>query len=404
MKEEKQKRRNTNKGITLIALVITIIVLLILAGVSIAMLTGENGVLTKATESKEQTEIAQEKEEIQMAYAAAKANKVEDVADQVTADELNTELDKINSKGEASGSGTLTVTFSDSQRKYTINQSTGAISAPITDDTEEDEEKKAIKMIVNSGEDGVVVLPISEEAEIDWGDGNIETANKEKSIQEIASINEGIEVAAMAREGHSHEYAEKNKEYEVTIKGDISTIMSNSAYMKVDNEYIYYLEKIIEITQWGETGLESIYLDNCTKLRRIASPSENSFIKITEFRDTFSGCASLTSIPEDLFSNCPNVDSFQSTFENCIGLTSIPQNLFSNCQNVTDFDGTFSGCTNLTGEAIPLWERVDGWENLDFENTSEWFTTIPNGHSCYRGCEKLSNYSSIPEYWKMLPR
>ena len=58
---QKQKGRSSNKGITLIALVITIIVLLILAGVSIAMLTGENGVLTKATEAKDQTEIAQEK-------------------------------------------------------------------------------------------------------------------------------------------------------------------------------------------------------------------------------------------------------------------------------------------------------------------------------------------------------
>ncbi len=37
----------TNKGITLIALVITIIVLLILAAVSIATLTGENGILRK---------------------------------------------------------------------------------------------------------------------------------------------------------------------------------------------------------------------------------------------------------------------------------------------------------------------------------------------------------------------
>ena len=41
-----------NKGITLIALVITIIVLLILAGVSIAMLTGGNGLLTKAAEAE----------------------------------------------------------------------------------------------------------------------------------------------------------------------------------------------------------------------------------------------------------------------------------------------------------------------------------------------------------------
>ena len=46
----------TSKGITLIALVITIIVLLILAGVSIAMLTGDNGILTKSTEAKQTNE------------------------------------------------------------------------------------------------------------------------------------------------------------------------------------------------------------------------------------------------------------------------------------------------------------------------------------------------------------
>ena len=44
-----------NKGITLIALVITIIVLLILAGVTIAALSGDNGILRRATEAKEQT-------------------------------------------------------------------------------------------------------------------------------------------------------------------------------------------------------------------------------------------------------------------------------------------------------------------------------------------------------------
>ena len=55
------KMRKTSKneiGITLIALVITIIVLLILAGISIAMLTGENGILTKAQEAKRRTEEA----------------------------------------------------------------------------------------------------------------------------------------------------------------------------------------------------------------------------------------------------------------------------------------------------------------------------------------------------------
>ena len=49
--------RKENEGITLIALVITIIVLLILAGITIATLTGNNGILTKTNEAKEQTEI-----------------------------------------------------------------------------------------------------------------------------------------------------------------------------------------------------------------------------------------------------------------------------------------------------------------------------------------------------------
>ena len=55
----KQKRMQKNsKGITLIALVITIILLLILAGVTIATLTGDNGILTQAGNAKEQTEKA----------------------------------------------------------------------------------------------------------------------------------------------------------------------------------------------------------------------------------------------------------------------------------------------------------------------------------------------------------
>lgn len=46
-----------NKGITLIALVVTIIVLLILAGVSIAMLTGQNGILNRASQATWQSKL-----------------------------------------------------------------------------------------------------------------------------------------------------------------------------------------------------------------------------------------------------------------------------------------------------------------------------------------------------------
>ena len=59
------------KGITLIALVITIIVLLILAGVSIAMLTGTNGILTQANNAKQATEESTEKEKRQLSQVEA---------------------------------------------------------------------------------------------------------------------------------------------------------------------------------------------------------------------------------------------------------------------------------------------------------------------------------------------
>ncbi|MCI8383698.1 MAG: formylglycine-generating enzyme family protein [Clostridia bacterium] len=62
-----KRREKNNKGITLIALVITIIVLLILAGISIATLTGDNGVLTKANTAKVENEKATAKEKVQIA-------------------------------------------------------------------------------------------------------------------------------------------------------------------------------------------------------------------------------------------------------------------------------------------------------------------------------------------------
>ena len=66
MKEIKKQ----TKGITLIALVITIIVLLILAGVSIAMLTGDNGILTQAQNAKERTEEAGAIEKVELAVTS----------------------------------------------------------------------------------------------------------------------------------------------------------------------------------------------------------------------------------------------------------------------------------------------------------------------------------------------
>lgn len=60
------------RGITLIALVITIIVLLILAGVAIAMLTGDNGIITNAQASRSNTAYRSADEQMRLAYMAVR--------------------------------------------------------------------------------------------------------------------------------------------------------------------------------------------------------------------------------------------------------------------------------------------------------------------------------------------
>ena len=62
MEKIKEELKCNKKGITLISLVVTIVVLLILAGVSIGMLTGDNGILKQASEAKKQTETASKNE------------------------------------------------------------------------------------------------------------------------------------------------------------------------------------------------------------------------------------------------------------------------------------------------------------------------------------------------------
>ena len=75
--KNKTKKQQKNTGITLIALVVTIIVLLILAGISISMLTGDNSILTKAGEAKTTYEESTFKEQLQMEVLGDYSSKIE---------------------------------------------------------------------------------------------------------------------------------------------------------------------------------------------------------------------------------------------------------------------------------------------------------------------------------------
>ena len=134
----KNKLRKTNSGITLIALVITIIVLLILAGVTIATLTGDNGILTKATEAKDKTEEGEEEEKVKLSVAGALAkDNGGEIKEGYLDEELASQFGEKGTDYNLEGSGPFTVTILGSGRKYIVNKD-GSVEGSDGGDVQDD--------------------------------------------------------------------------------------------------------------------------------------------------------------------------------------------------------------------------------------------------------------------------
>ena len=127
-------QKEAQKGITLIALVITIIVLLILAGVSIAMLTGQNGILTQAQNSKTVTENKSAEEKVKLAVMGARADD-----GTLTVGKLRTEL--ANYGGTVEGD-TFPVTATVDGKSFTVDANGNVTSTGSSDQTPTGSETK----------------------------------------------------------------------------------------------------------------------------------------------------------------------------------------------------------------------------------------------------------------------
>ncbi len=114
-----------NKAITLIALVVTIVVLLILAGVTLKLVLDNNGIIQKSKEARSETIVADEKSKVEMAYLSAALKKL---GDTVTAEELQEELDSSVGAGKTvvttNGDGTLNVLFNETGHNYNVDEGT----------------------------------------------------------------------------------------------------------------------------------------------------------------------------------------------------------------------------------------------------------------------------------------
>ena len=124
-KVKMRKMLKNKNGITLIALVVTIVVLLILAGVTLNLVLDNNGIIQKSKEARSETIFADEKEKVEMAYVSAALKKL---GDTVTAEELQEELDLSVGTGKTvvttNGDGTLNVLFNATENNYNVDEGT----------------------------------------------------------------------------------------------------------------------------------------------------------------------------------------------------------------------------------------------------------------------------------------
>ena len=123
----KVKKNEKEEGITLIALITTIIVLLILAGITIGAITGSNGIIGQAQSAKEETEIANEKEiiDISTVEAIGKNNR-----GNLEEEEFQSAIDKhTNEKAEVTDIGEeFEVLFEESNRYYIVDKDGNILS------------------------------------------------------------------------------------------------------------------------------------------------------------------------------------------------------------------------------------------------------------------------------------
>ena len=185
----------------------------------------------------------------------------------------------------------------------------------------------------------------------------------------------------------SHKYSvSEPSNFDIKIIGDIKGLNSKDLNKRT----------ITGIKQWGTSKLESMeYAFYKQPLEFIANDEFGALQNITSFLYTFSGCSSLTSIPQGLFDNCTKVTNYKGTFSSCYHLASIPQGLFDNCTEVTDFSYTFSSCFDLTSIPQGLFDNcteVTSFAGTFFGCSSTSLTSIPQG--LFDNCTEVSSFES----------
>ncbi|MFQ8660832.1 MAG: leucine-rich repeat protein [Clostridia bacterium] len=281
------KQISEKRGITLISLIITIIALLILAGVSIAMLTSDNGIITNAQKSKISTTFSTYKEEVELYKNSKIAENTNFLENTLEASKISLSYNTKKEEEKGNIKNIITTINDKDLEKFEI------IKGKLLINTKDKNEIKVAQSL------GIQVNPydITEEGELLSSDGNLLLVDENGTLKipdTVTKIGEGAfaQVAGLKT---------------IIIPGSVKEIGTNAFTNNLTLETVI-MEEGVQII--GTTAFS-----NCQKLKNISMPESLLEIKYGAFykcllvekikipskitrieRDTFGGANSLKEI------------------------------------------------------------------------------------------------------------
>ncbi len=335
MKKIIKEKQKTIKGITLISLVITIIILIILAGISINLILGENGLFTKAKNASEETKLASEKEKMEFVVTEILLDTVDKNQSQtITAIDIQNKLNEIYGNNKAiltiADENHFFINMIESETTYKIDSygkfDENIINWKMIKSNIEAPSEQLNKNIIGIGNNGKSI--------------NMDLWEFSKLEDGTYRLNEMQTINSDANKGYLGGFTEEGK-----IEGDIPVFISEDKGK----------------TYSPVTSLENTFR-NCEEL--VIAP--NIPFTITNMRNTFADCTKLLTcslVPasvNDLYGGFArtslkitpillNYGSMKMSFYHCLDLekiTNIPY-------GVTDLSGAFRGAIIKNSPEIP---------------------------------------------------
>lgn len=378
-KSTKNKYLRKERGITLVALVITIIVLLILAGVTISSIFGDSGIIKNATEAQILTELSNVKEALEIYkitnYSHGDMSNEELVEEGLLKEvfikdtyrtvAVITNLKTIDIKGKLGKGGakqenTEEETLLDMYNVYGVDMADGTLyyirdgvwsieGEKVTYIASTGEEKEGYVVETINGQyledrkfitqwtveaGTTITLPITSAPDITIEWGSDEDGDGELDVETCTIVQP------------THTYANAGT-YTIKISGTMKQ-WNFQAVAATSRDYI------TQIVQWGNTKIEYLSFTGCSKLAGTipGHKTDKEFSNLNNVTNMFRHCSNLSgSIPENLFADTSKLEWFDCAFESCTGIAGeIPENLFADSPKARGLYRTFYGCTGLVGE------------------------------------------------------